>query len=86
MEVGENALVGAGALVTQDVPDNAIVTGVPAVITGYVDTCDHCDEIVEANQSGKTFSGPILYSLSSIKDPRGNLVVGEHSKEIPFAC
>jgi len=30
--IGENAVVGAGAVVTKDVPDNAIVAGVPAKI------------------------------------------------------
>lgn len=34
--IGENALVGAGAVVTKDVPDNAIVTGNPARIVGTV--------------------------------------------------
>lgn len=36
IKIGKNALVGAGAVVTKDVPDNAIVVGNPAIIKGYV--------------------------------------------------
>lgn len=37
--IGAYAFVGAGAVVTKDVPAHAIVTGNPARITGYACTC-----------------------------------------------
>jgi UDP-2-acetamido-3-amino-2,3-dideoxy-glucuronate N-acetyltransferase len=38
--VGENALVGAGSVVTKDVPPNAIVAGNPAKVLRYINKND----------------------------------------------
>ena len=35
--IGENAIVGAGAVVTKDVPDKAVVAGVPAKILRFLE-------------------------------------------------
>ena len=37
--IGEYAFVGAGAVVTKDVPDYALVIGTPARVVGYVCKC-----------------------------------------------
>ncbi len=39
IKVGKFSMVGAGAVVTKDVPDFAIVTGNPAKIVGYARMC-----------------------------------------------
>jgi acetyltransferase-like isoleucine patch superfamily enzyme len=37
IDIGENAIVGAGSVVTKDVPANSIVAGNPATVLRYVD-------------------------------------------------
>src|SRR6195256_2684695 len=43
-EIGENAIVGAGSVVTKDVPPNSVVAGNPARVLRYV------DQMLDANK------------------------------------
>jgi len=46
--IGENALVGAGSVVTKDVPPNSIVAGNPARILRYIDqNVDQTSEVTK---------------------------------------
>lgn len=38
LSIGENAIVGAGSVITRDVPDNAVVAGNPAKVLRYLAT------------------------------------------------
>ena len=46
--IGENAVVGAGSVITKDVPANAIVAGNPARVLRYLDTSSSTEESVPA--------------------------------------
>jgi acetyltransferase-like isoleucine patch superfamily enzyme len=47
--IGENAIVGAGSVVTKDVPANAVVAGVPARIIRYIEgsAASDCEQTIE---------------------------------------
>ncbi len=51
--IGRYAMVGAGAVVTKDVPDHALVLGNPARIVGFVCTCGRKAEFSRDINDGK---------------------------------
>lgn len=84
LTIGRDAMVGAGSVVTRDVPQNAIVVGNPARITGYVNTRSHA-EPVESGPSDRISNvrGVRIDRLTRAIDIRGSLVAGEGLPFVP---
>lgn len=83
--VGQYAMVGAGAVVTKDIPPYAIVKGNPARITGYMGvgtSVEKIGKVKSKNESGQT--GSRFYEIPSFSDLRGDLGVLEWAKFLPF--
>lgn len=89
VNIGENAMVAAGAVVTHDVPPNAIVAGNPAHIVGY-SGARKAPEIIPLAASKETGASPTLvagvtlHRLPLIEDLRGFLSFGEVTRQVPF--
>ena len=85
VRVGRGAMIGAGAVVTKDVPANAIVVGNPARIRGYVHepTTDvaHPERVREAID---LIGGARLIPITVAADLRGSLAAVELSRDLPF--
>jgi UDP-2-acetamido-3-amino-2,3-dideoxy-glucuronate N-acetyltransferase len=86
--IGRNAMVGAGSVVTSDVPANAIVFGNPARITGYVNAPARIDSPsgsspVTPENCDLGGRGVRLLNAPVYCDMRGSLAVTE-AATLPF--
>lgn len=88
VRIGANAMVGAGAVVTRDVPANAVIAGNPARIINYADAVqDAPAPLSPPQQTGVrdcSVPGVTIHTLPLVGDMRGNLTVGEVDKHVPF--
>lgn len=91
MTIGQNAIVGAGAVVTRPVPPNAVVIGSPARVRGYIDSqrpeqaAPASEAAIEEGEFRRSrVAGVSLHRLPLRRDLRGSLAVGEFPRQIPF--
>ena len=87
--IAQGAILEPGSVVLQNVPAHAIVGGNPAKITGYTQTDDiSSDSNVVASTNDDVVNIGVnnvtLHRFKLVKDYRGDLSVGEFTKEIPF--
>lgn len=89
LSIGQYAMIGAGTVVTKNVPPFAIVVGNPARIIGYADT-EKSSPILAENTSPVSattdvgVTGVQLYNFPVIEDLRGSLSFAEINENLPF--
>jgi UDP-2-acetamido-3-amino-2,3-dideoxy-glucuronate N-acetyltransferase len=87
--IGEGAEIEPGAVVTKNVPANAVVSGNPAKICRYRQAVTDQILLSSPDAGGHRMSetrvpGVKIYRLPVIEDFRGNLSFGEVGRHIPF--
>ncbi|MBI3172665.1 MAG: WxcM-like domain-containing protein [Chloroflexi bacterium] len=90
LTVGQYAMVGAGTVVTKDVPPYAIVVGNPARIIGYVDSnrertaSSSSVDQAEVQERAVGVQGVSVVKLPLVVDLRGSLSFAETGQFLPF--
>jgi hypothetical protein len=86
--IGRSALIGAGSVVTSNVPPYAIVVGNPARISGYVgqneDVVATVDEVHISQTNTRIAGRSTLSALTHATDMRGSLAAVEFASQCPF--
>ncbi len=87
ISIGQQAMVGAGAVVTRSVPPRAVVVGNPARIVRYANDPDSAQPPLTPPTVEPEIKvrGVSLYPAPMIKDLRGNLLARELGAGLPFA-
>jgi UDP-2-acetamido-3-amino-2,3-dideoxy-glucuronate N-acetyltransferase len=80
IRIGADAMIGAGAVVTRDVPARSIVVGNPGRVTGYAGAVESDD--ASPNSLPQDY-GPSLIRLNTHAEARGRLFVADEGS-IPF--
>ncbi len=91
LEIGQGAMVGAGAVVTRSVPPHAVVVGNPARIKGYVQSPgpnkaqDVASPPSMSGLKNLAVRGVHVQHFAEFSDLRGRLTAGDlSSKSVPF--
>ncbi len=89
LTIGERSMVGAGSVVTRDVPADAIVAGNPARISGYAGVSEKRmppfgTPPVEVGSAATLVEGVTIHHLPRVDDLRGSLTFGEAQRHVPF--
>jgi len=86
--IGRFAMVGAGAVVTHNVPPYAIVVGNPARISGYIGVSQKAvlpaDGLLSDSKSKIVAGNATVSSLTQATDMRGSLAAIEFASQCPF--
>lgn len=81
--IGNDVIIGAGSLVTGNIPDDSIVTGVPAKVIGK--TSEFIEKQKHKMENGQVFDNSYTYHAGVTKEKKDEMFVTlNNSKDIGY--